>query len=542
VRRGDTHVITSATSGFRTGRLLVPYGSGAKPIMQADAAFASSMFSTSVSSGGVTYTDHYHRDIVWDGDSTGARGYAWSASATGTLARWYFEGCEVINVDSSSPAVSLVPNAGTLTNTSEFGWLSCTFTNPDIAKSVMLLSGYSYLAVVGCSFSGGNGSTTLDHYIYPSKWDNRCFAYNNFGTATAIGYCINNNSRDGSGALSSYIDIRNNTLDGGSFGIDFSNSTNAAGNGDSDLLRIADNLFSGTSSYPIYGNNVKLFGVARNRFSAPATVTGIRIGSNCLAPNVDVSDNDAYSNGTGAGFIQIDGASGVGTGGDPTGRIWSNRHAQAGTGYSHRGCVGSGTVVWEQNQALNANANPMFNQATSSAVSLATWQADDRDTDLVTTDPGFADPTNGYFLGPVPTMASTGGLIVAIDGGTHAGSACDADEVVTDTWRIYNSGDKLFSIDTGTMDVTGDGTLATYVDSDGDAIAGAHTLYPGDYVTVTVTRTTSVVGAKSYTVTFTRDTAASTFDADVTFDVNAVTLYYFINTSSGSLVLQTGSA
>ncbi len=532
IRAGDTHSIRSAMTGERSsGRRIISYGANSnvtKVTFIANASLSGNpMFFVNDSTGTSGYGDWLFCGIKINLNSVSSVHYFTlyfgpASTSSGSAKRYCWVDCEFNNGISSDGLPVFNMNRFGTSVVESFMWINCSFSNPLITKSHLFIMGDRWLTFIGCNFTGGNGNPTFDHYIYPDKWENRLFAYCNFATLNnKLSYAINNNVEDAAGADKSYMDIRNNVFYGPNYAVDLSNDNNGLGGGNCNNAFFGDNLLNGVTK-GIYCYNVKTLYVARNRYYSSNTsplgnVLALIWINNSIALDIEVWDNKIYFLNPGVDSYGVFACAPPNAVGHIAGnylRISGTSGAYGGENYS------SSNIAWDKNNFSRTTGSVFFydsfiisgNVSGTTTKTLAQWQAVGNDTDLSNSNPGWIDPTNNIFSGGILTLSNTSGIIVSLDSGTINLSAVNQSSISIDTYRLYNSGDYVLVIDANGIVISGSGS---------GTIPGSVTLYPGDYVTVPITKTTSSAGAKSYTITATHNSAGSPFTVTVNFTVNS---------------------
>ncbi len=159
---------------------------------------------------------------------------------------------------------------------------------------------------------------------------------------------------------------------------------------------------------------------------------------------------------------------------------------------------------------LNAGANK----------TLAQWKAMSwaPDADAVTTDPGWTTPASGVFDAGVFALCDSTGIILSLDGGSITGSPATVlrGASLSDTFQLHNIATTTLTTGSDEVAVSGSGTYGgTGLDPVAQIVAF------GGHFQFTVSRTTSVVGAKTYVLSTTHDGTGSPFTTTVAFTVLA---------------------
>ena len=513
LRGGDSFTVDSSISISRVGRRMICYGDNYQSFATLN---VSPSLNVPIFNGNIPqnyfYSDYVFLGIIMN-CAASASAYHMSLTSSGSggniaaFTRICFIDCSFLNNSTGIPCVNCANIQSVKEKTQMFLFLGCIFNNPNISKSHLFINGGKWIAFVGCSFSGGNGSITLDHYIYPNDWENRLFAYCNFGAANSLGYAINNNV-DNTSPTRRYVDIRNNFFTGPNFGVDFSNSNNSDLFAKFDEYFCGDNVFKNLPRSPLLGYNVKRIYVARNLFiGIPGNFPAVNVGSSTDF-DIDMWDNKSYR----ATLSASQGAlfSGNITASPVTGHITGNSY-KIGNNDGVFGEIRTATtpnIIWDKNNFTGSGATPYYDFTTNTERSISQWQATGRDLDLDTSDPNWVDPANGIFLGGLLSLCNLNNKVLSLDGGTINHTNFIKDEPYVDKYRIYNSGDKVLITDTSGITISGNGSGGS---------SGQKTLYPGEYVEFYVSKNTSALGNRNYSVNINHDGVNSPFSVTVNF-------------------------
>lgn len=220
IRRGTIMWADSKITLTRSRIRFGTYGTGSAPILRPSVALNGAFFWLK---GDVQIADIAFSDLVLDGGTLASS--AITGNGMNELAP-AIENIVFVNLtlsnDNGDSLVSFVGNNGVIRHL--LLW-QCDFQHGSSVKQGLFANMSQWLAVIGGSFSGGNGNNVLDHHIYGSKVENALYRWIDFQPVVSKNFCINNNAAP-DGTLTEHVLVDGCDVTGTSNGIDWGNATN----------------------------------------------------------------------------------------------------------------------------------------------------------------------------------------------------------------------------------------------------------------------------------------------------------------------------
>ena len=268
LKRGTTMLADSMIYLSKSHLRLRPYGSGSDPVIKASASMPSIIYLWA--NYGIKIDDQVFEGIVFNGNN---------GQANHCISAWYKGDGVAYLKDTAFINVTFVNdgNSRTLLNISgELGvlqrfmvWQS-TFDHREGSTHGFFIALAKFAAVVGGSFSGGDGRLIMDHHIYPTGTPNALFRWIDFQQAISKNFCINTNSSKGAGITTRHVLIDGNNCTGTMNGLDFSNANNSSRGRFSDVIvqnnAIHDAGSIGGQGFGILGASVERIAIRDNLF------------------------------------------------------------------------------------------------------------------------------------------------------------------------------------------------------------------------------------------------------------------------------------
>ncbi len=269
LKRGTTMTARSSLTLRGTRIRVASYGKGARPIIQEDSSFPSEpLFNLWASNSAVT--DHVYEGVELDGTLAAqpnilVHGYG-SAGDGVSFRDIAFLKCRFTN--KYGPGLVVYTGEGIFERM--LFWGNEFDHNDGTGAGLGIFPGTArWLAVVGGSFTGGNGDMIRDHHIYPSSANNMLFRWINFAQAKAKNFCINTNAKQPQGT--NYVLIDGVNCTGTMNGIDMSNSDNDSNGRFNQVIlqssAIHDTGSIGPQSNALLGYSVGRYTIRDNAFS-----------------------------------------------------------------------------------------------------------------------------------------------------------------------------------------------------------------------------------------------------------------------------------
>jgi len=379
---------------------LSAYGEGAKPILTANGKIGS--FIRLASSA--TIEDHVYSGLHLDGNNGNAPSLIYSRifEPDAEMRAIAFLDMTFVN-DDPHGAEEVTSNMITIQNPPD-GYIddvlvwNSTFNRNHSIKNGIYAEMQGHFAVVGSSFSGGDGNSIKDHPIYPATVNHAHYRWIDFQETFSNNFSINNASKSGATLYYTLVDGCNIT--GGQNGLDFTKHNDSTTGWFSDVIvqnNAIHDLGSPSQGYGIMGGSLERFTIRDNRFYG-IPFTDILIEKD---GDVDVSlqmyDNLIWKGANpAASLAMLDFRDILDL--TMTDNIFVNEGVSGGSTN-----IGSfditETINWsiEDNQYWAPGIQTPFRVQDLDSYSFPEWQALGYDISGSNTDPGFADPSNGKF-------------------------------------------------------------------------------------------------------------------------------------------------
>ena len=248
---------------------LSAYGEGAKPILTADGEIGS--FIRLASS--TTIEDHVYSGLHLDGNSGNAPSliYARIFEVNAVMRAVAFLDMTFEN-DDPHGAEDVTSNMITIQNPPDgyiddvLVWNSNFIRNHSV-KNGIYAEIQGHFAVVGSSFSGGDGNSIKDHPIYPATVNHAHFRWIDFQETFSNNFSINNASKGG--VTLHYTLVDGSNITGGQNGLDFTKHNGSTTGWFSDVIvqnNAIHDLGSPSQGYGIIGGSLERFTIRDNRF------------------------------------------------------------------------------------------------------------------------------------------------------------------------------------------------------------------------------------------------------------------------------------
>ena len=421
LKKGSTFSLTSQLRLRHTRQWIQTYGSGDAPVIECG---ASGYINVDSANGGGCL------DVCLEGfaiDGMGVRANVLSLTGNNAPSdpaggQWRFVDLTMRNTGATS-ALTGAFISGTCEDCEDIGFYGCDFDIEEQGDLLMFLGmepvGVSaisadppseFLSVVGCTFSGGDASPTIDHFLYLNGYNlYRTMRWLDLGGATQQSFSLNMNSPSYAGKDTEYMVIDGCRMATSDYGIDMSNANNDPTEGQHDNTIIQGCSINVGSDDGTLG--VAIWGYATKRF-----VVRDCIGWGTPVAEFAVSDPEAVFNVYRNKFYADRGASTttrIPLYSGQTGRFIDNNWQVLGTGTAR--IISAPTTVlaaitWSGNNwRAEENVDLAYDETLASVVSPATWTST-YESDATGLAPRWSDPANGDFslvmragfnLGPV---------------------------------------------------------------------------------------------------------------------------------------------
>ncbi|MFT4511854.1 MAG: hypothetical protein ACI91B_000537 [Planctomycetota bacterium] len=402
LKRGTTMVQTGDFRNEHSHTRVEPYGTGADPIIQVEAAPSFSGYMVSVWAADFL-EDQLYRGIRFMGmgealNIVHAYGVADPSSQDVVFMDCTFENHLPLGDD-------LMVITGN--HHSRFTSWNCHFRHNDSGDQGMYVSlagstaPAEFLSVVGGSFTGGDGNSILDHHIYATGWRRYdLMRWIDFGQAINKNFCLNMNATS-SNHNTDYILIDGCNVTGTNNGIDASNGSNNPSLGQFDHFIIQNTAIHDvgtTQGHGVMGYCIRRY-VIRDSFFYGNRTRDMSI----LDPGVDyqVYRNIFWRDSTGNTNLSVRVVAGQhGTFTDNIFEVASNPglsqriidfQSTEVANYSFRG-----NQYWCPELFAGGQVSPFLDLDTMQRLSMGQWLALFPD-DGPYANPGFSDPANGVF-------------------------------------------------------------------------------------------------------------------------------------------------
>ena len=243
------------------------YGEGAQPILIADAKIGSFIRLATDE----TIEDHVYSDIRLDGNGGNASSLIYSRifEPDAEMRAVAFLDMTFVNDDS---AENITSNMITIQNPPDgfiddvLVWNS-TFIRNHSTKNGIYAEMQGHFAVVGSTFSGGDGNNIKDHPIYPATVNHAHYRWIDFQDTYSNNFSINNASKGGVTLHYTLVDGCNIT--GGQNGLDFTKHNGSTTGWFSDVIvqnNAIHDLGNPSQGYGIIGGSLERFTIRDNHF------------------------------------------------------------------------------------------------------------------------------------------------------------------------------------------------------------------------------------------------------------------------------------
>ena len=258
-------MLWQAQSHIRIGA----YGSGAAPILTAESEISAIIRLAS----DTAIEDHVYSDLHLDGNngSSSSLFYARIYEPNATLRAVAFLDMTFVN-DDPHGTEEVTSNMITIQNPPDgfiddvLVWNSTFIRNHSI-KNGIYAEIQGHFAVIGSSFSGGDGNSIKDHPIYPATVNHAQYRWIDFQQTYSNNFSINSAAKAGDTLYYTLVDGCNIT--GGQNGLDFSRHNSSTTGWFSDLI-IQNNAFHGlgnpSQGYGIIGGSLERATIRNNQF------------------------------------------------------------------------------------------------------------------------------------------------------------------------------------------------------------------------------------------------------------------------------------
>ena len=374
------------------------FGEGAKPILTADAEIGS--FIRLASS--TTIEDHVYSDLHLDGNNGNAPSLIYSRifEPEAEMRAIAFLDMTFVN-DDPHGAEDVTSNMITIQNPPDgyiddvLVWNSNFIRNHSI-KNGIYAEMQGHFAVMGGSFSGGDGNSIKDHPIYPATVNHAHYRWIDFQETYSNNFSINNASKGG--ATLYYTLVDGCDITGGQNGLDFTKHNDSTTGWFSDVIvqnNAIHDLGSPSQGYGIMGGSLERFTIRDNRFyGIPYTDiliekdgdhdVSLQMHDNLIWKGADPAESLAMLDFKDIRYLTM------------TDNVFVNEGVKGGSTN-----IGSfdipETIDWniDENQYWAPGIPTPFRVQDVDSFSFSEWQVLGYDISGTNADPGFTDPANG---------------------------------------------------------------------------------------------------------------------------------------------------
>ncbi|MCH8013038.1 MAG: T9SS type A sorting domain-containing protein [Candidatus Marinimicrobia bacterium] len=407
LKRGTTMYATN-TLFIETSYIRIEdYDIGERPVIRANSPVRGESILRYWGSLSEKLDDHVYSNIVFDGNNGNSNFPVGAYAAEGQPS--YIHGAALVNCkftnDTSDGEILVQINGGG--DIKDFIFWNCEFDHNSSGAQGLYAEMEQWLAIVGGTFSGGDGHIILDHHIYANKLNNGLYRWIDFQEAISKNFCINNNTVS-DGTVTKYMLVDGCDITGTNNGLDWSNVNNDS-YGQFDQVIVQNNAMHdlGTNQgLGILGNSVLRIVIRDNLFYGN-TLSDIRVDDPDAFLQLyrnkfwkdSLAENSIYMipEQDGAVFNNIFMHEGT--------AIQDWQHVASADFGNHPGWVADSNQYWSPNLVVSGVTLPFYDYTSFSRKTFAEWQTEGFDNNGSYSDPKWPDPANGNF-GETPPSPS----------------------------------------------------------------------------------------------------------------------------------------
>jgi len=269
IKRGSELLVDDILLLSNSHVRLGAYGDGAKPILTANSNVGSFIRLAT----NATIEDHVFSDLHLDGNNGMVPSLVYSRiyEPNATMRAIAFLDMTFVN-DDPHGAEDITSNMITIQNPPD-GFIddvliwNATFIRNHSIKNGIYAEMQGHFAVVGGSFSGGDGNSIKDHPIYPATVNHAHYRWIDFQETYSNNFSINSASKGG--AILHYTLVDGCNITGGQNGLDFTRHNSSTTGWFSDVIvqnSAIHDLGSPAQGYGIMGGSLERFTIRDNHF------------------------------------------------------------------------------------------------------------------------------------------------------------------------------------------------------------------------------------------------------------------------------------